>query len=303
VQQLVNRFTDAASRFGLTVSLKKTEVILQTAPNNSYVPPVVQLGTEKLVVSDRFCYLGSIIQKDAALDDEVNARLSKAGAAFGRLTGRLWSEHGIRVQTKVNVYSAAVLSTLLYGSETWTAYRKHLKKLESFHLRCLRKIAHIQWFHKIPDTEVLKLCGSTGIEAMVIARQLRWAGHVARMDDSRIPKMLLYGQLAHGQRPQHCPKKRFKDQLRGHLKACCIDEAMWSDIAKDRGLWRSSCKNAVKQFESMRVRSITEKRVRRKAAATAPAAPSAGVATFSCDVCGRPCGSRIGLFSHRRTHR
>ena len=37
------------------------------------------------------------------IDDEVNTRIVKAGAAFGRLRGRIWNRSGIRLDTKLKV--------------------------------------------------------------------------------------------------------------------------------------------------------------------------------------------------------
>ena len=66
------------------------------------------------------------------IDDEVDARIARTSAAFGRLTARLWKVHDVRLQTKLSVYNAAVLPSLLYGSETWTTYRRHVKISSAF---------------------------------------------------------------------------------------------------------------------------------------------------------------------------
>ena len=60
-QQLFDRFSNAARRFGLTVSLKKTEVMLQSAKGDSATIPVIKSGETVLKVVDRFCYLGSVV--------------------------------------------------------------------------------------------------------------------------------------------------------------------------------------------------------------------------------------------------
>jgi len=107
---------------------------------------------------------------------------------------------------------AVVLTTLLYGCETWMLYRHLVRQLDQFHLRCLRKIAGIQWQDRIPNTEVLQMCGTPGIEALIQKSQLHWV----RMPDSCIPKQTFFGQLATGKRPQSGPVRRFKDVIKSH---------------------------------------------------------------------------------------
>ena len=129
-----------------------------------------------------------------------------ASAAFGRLETRLWKERGVRLSTKVAVYKAVVTTTLLYGCESWITYRRHIRSLDQFHMRCLHRIARITWQDKTPNTEVLQRCEISGIEAFIIKAQLRWVGQVGRMSDSRIPKATFYAELlsAPGPTADHC---------------------------------------------------------------------------------------------------
>ena len=89
---------------------------------------------------DKFSYLGSTLSQNIVVDDDISMRLSRAGAAIGNLNKRLWNKHGITTATKVKVYKAVVITTVLYGCETWTLYRRHIKQLDQFHMRCLRKL-------------------------------------------------------------------------------------------------------------------------------------------------------------------
>ena len=104
----------------MTISLKKTEVIYQPKPGSDYTAPTITIDNNPLKVTDKFTYLGSTISQNALIDDEISARIGKASGSFGKLTKRLWSERRVRLSTKINVYYAVVLPTLLYGCEAWT---------------------------------------------------------------------------------------------------------------------------------------------------------------------------------------
>lgn len=102
--------------------------MFQPKPGSSPRDPVIKIGDKQLKVVLKFCYLGSFLSQNACIDDEIASRISKASASFGRLHHRLWSDHGIRLSTKIGVYRTVVLTTLLYGSESWTWYLRHVKK-------------------------------------------------------------------------------------------------------------------------------------------------------------------------------
>ena len=144
MQHLMDSFEAACTALGLTISLKKTVLMYQPTPGKTYVEPSIHFYGQKLPVVPKFVYLGSTLNCSNSIDDEVGLRISKASHAFGILHKRLWSRHGISICTKVKVYNACVLTVLLYASETWTTYTRHLKQLERFYQQCLRKILGIK---------------------------------------------------------------------------------------------------------------------------------------------------------------
>jgi hypothetical protein len=172
-------------------------------------------------------YLGSTITKAANIDSEISNRISKTSSAFGRLRDSVWDRKGISLTTKIKVYRAIVLTTLLYACETWTVYCSHAKKLNHFHTSCIRRLLKIKWQDKVPDTEVLTRAKTSGILTLLQKAQLRWAGHVLRMPDGRIQKQLMYSELSTGKCSAGGQKKRFKDSLNVSLKRFKIDINSW----------------------------------------------------------------------------
>ena len=113
LQRLVNCLARACNEFGLTISLKKTNIMDQNA---SHIPNI-SIGDYTLEVVDTFTCLGPTIASNLSLDDELNSRIGKTATAMARLARRVWNNSMLIINTKMKVHQACVLSTLLYSSE------------------------------------------------------------------------------------------------------------------------------------------------------------------------------------------
>ena len=112
MQKIVDAFSNASQKFGLKINIKTTEVLYQ--PNSARNREEdITVDRNKLHSVLEFTYLGSTISSNGCIDDEIQRRMAKTVASFGRLRQRLWNNHPVSMRVKSNIYRAIELSTLL----------------------------------------------------------------------------------------------------------------------------------------------------------------------------------------------
>ena len=296
LQGILNAFAKAYRALGLALNIKKTQVLYQPPPNQPSLQPIIKVDNTTLESVEHFPYLGSILSSKADIDSEVNHRLSCASGAYAKLRTRVFDDRDLRAQTKLLVYRAVILPTLLYGAESWTTYSRHLRALELFHQRALRKILRINWEDRRTNSSILEETNMPSITTIIMQYQLRWTGHVIRMPNNRLPNQILYSQLKEGQRAPGGPKKRFKDNIKTSLKKFNIMSGDWENLALNRDYWRKAVQEGAAHHETELRRAAEAKRQHRKDKQR-QAPPPHTTSTFQCPHCSRICGSRIGLYT------
>lgn len=185
-----------------------------------------------------FSYLGSIIEADGGQDREVNRRLAVAGHAFYQLHKSVFRSRSIRLSVKMSLYKSIVVPALVYGSgESWALTAAQVQRLNVFNTACLRRILGISLLEHVSNEKLYKRAQQPSIGALIRCYRLRWLGHVARREDDRVLKQLLFahsvpgGRVAPGRPPQSWRAIVQKDLE--ELES----QAGWYDLAQVKSEW------------------------------------------------------------------
>ncbi|KAJ4434504.1 hypothetical protein ANN_23066 [Periplaneta americana] len=163
---------------------------------------------------------------------------------------KLLSSSLLSKNLKVRIYKTVILPVLLYGCETWTLTLREEHRLRVFENKVLRKIFGAkrdevtgEW-RKLHNTELHALYSSPDIIRNIKSRRLRWAGHVARMGESRNAYSVLVGR-PEGKRPLGRPRRRWEDSIKMDLREVGNDDRDWINLAQDRDRWRAYVRAAM----------------------------------------------------------
>ena len=260
LHDFILKLEEITQKWGLTINVTKTKIMhvqssnwpasdehwngeewveFDTFSSVDHNTPIILRG-EEIEVLDEFKYLGSILSSSGDLSCEISNRISCALKRFACLTKPLWNNRYMSRETKCKVYKAVVLSSLLHGSESWAIQDSQVQRLEVFHMKCLRQIMGITLRDRVPNEDILKSCRVQSISVLLRKSRMRWLGHIGRMKDVRLPKMVLFSKLANGIRCQGRTRRSWLDCVRNDFTELNIGyrAQSWFRHCQNRFYWR-----------------------------------------------------------------
>ena len=130
---------------------------------------------------------------------------------------------------------AEVLETMLYGCVTWSPRACHYDTLRrahhSFLTHCIGRRKHNRASHPISYLHTLIKTGSESIEATLLRRRILFAGSVVRMEDTRLSKCVMFGEVAGGAGCAGGAGKRVVGCFLDDLRAFGINADQWTNAA------------------------------------------------------------------------
>ena len=142
----------------------------------------------------------------------------------------------------IKIYNAVVVTTLLYGAETWATTKQHEQRIDGFDSGCLRSILKIRWWHHTPNSVVRELTRQPYASTLLKRSRMRWYGHVQRMATERIPNRMLNWDptVVGGKRKQGGQRQRWIESCTNDFKQMGLTQSKALKSSRDRGEWRST---------------------------------------------------------------
>ena len=151
---------------------------------------------------ERICIPRGNVNHNAALSIEVDWRTRNAWCSFRKYTLKLYDRPSAPLELKLRIIRAKVLETMLYGCATWSPRACHYDTLRQAHhrflTRCIGWRKHNRADHPISYLDTLIKTESESIEATLRRRRILFAVFVARMEDTRLPMCVMFGELVKG---------------------------------------------------------------------------------------------------------
>ncbi|XP_070035945.1 uncharacterized protein [Nicotiana tomentosiformis] len=139
----------------------------------------VRLDSQVIPKRGSFKYLGSIIQWDGEIDEDVTHRIG-VGWMKWRLASGVMCDKKVPPKLKGKFYRAVVRPPKLYGAECWAAEKSQTQKMKVVEMRMLRWMYGHTRLDKIRKDDIQEKVGVAPMDDKMREVRLRCFGHVRR---------------------------------------------------------------------------------------------------------------------------
>ena len=239
--------------FALTVSAKKTEAMCMPPPRTPRTMVQIEAAGQTYKQMQSFTYLGGAVTEVPDMSVEIARRTRACWMRIRRYLRELYEQPKVSLSLKTRMVKVEAIEALLYGCSTWTLRRQeHYAKLRTVHHRVLLRIIGAQ--RKRPDhrmtsyNRALEITGCESIETTLRTRRLLWAGMFLRMSCGRLPKRIVFGNLAGAvRRGQGGKEKEWTDCVQSDIRAFGI-AGDWKATALKAEVWVETVTEGGRRF-------------------------------------------------------
>ena len=173
----------------------------------------MEVGERRVESVEVVKYLGVMISGDGRMEEEIRSRIGKAARVIGALNEPVWKRKELSRRTKLRVYNAIVVPTLMYGSETWVLNKQQESAIQATEMRVLRRIAEKRMVDRVRNVEIRDELKQEGVLEKVKRSQERWREALQGMGAERLVKRVYEAEME-GRRGRGRPRKKWSDNFK-----------------------------------------------------------------------------------------
>lgn len=229
IEYMTRKLIEEYKKWGLEVNISKTEYMCIGGTQQNLL-----LEDGQIIRScENYKYLGMHISNSGTLDYAIKERNTQGRKAIAMLNSILWDQKITR-RNKHLIYNTIIKSIVTYSCEVWQLKERTIRTLEATEMDFWRRAAGRSRIERIPnDTIRTNMEVGHTITDEIRTKQLRWYGHVQRMEERRLPKQILTWRPT-GRRKRGRPRRSWREGIDNEIQLRGLDEELWND----REQWR-----------------------------------------------------------------
>jgi hypothetical protein len=157
-----------------------------------------KIGEHNFEVVNEFKYLGTLINTKNSIPEEIKRRIVAANRSYYGLNKIFKSKH-LTWRTKIRLNKTIIRPVITYGFEAWEMNKADEGAINIFERKILRgifgAIKEGDHWRRMYNNELYRLYGDQDLVSHIKVVRIRWAGHVARLEDSDPATQVLEPQL------------------------------------------------------------------------------------------------------------
>jgi hypothetical protein len=139
----------------------------------------VRLNGQVVPKKSTFRYLGSMLQKNWDIDEDVSHRI-KVGWLKRCQASDVLCDPRVPLKLKCKFYRTVIRPVMLYRAEYWPTKRRHVQQLSVAKMRMLRWICGHIIRDRVQNDDIRERLRVAPVEEKLKQHRLRWFGHMQR---------------------------------------------------------------------------------------------------------------------------
>ena len=250
IKSLLELFERKCVDLGFKINVKKTKYMVIHRFLDVDLDVKLMVRGEEIERVKNFQYLGSMLSEVGDSGVELDERFKKVGKAFGAYSRFINNRRGLSINSKMKIVRGVFVPSVKYSLETVCLKKDEERRLDVTQMKWLRRVCGVSLLNRLHNEIIRVNCDmEPKLSSIVRSEQLRYAGHILRMNENRFPKKLLFWlPPVEWKRPQGLYPKRWWDVVRQTLKTVGIyaklgfgdDLQLIEAYAENRTEWRNA---------------------------------------------------------------